>query len=620
MEITLAPNPLYDKEQSLHLNKITTLIGENGSGKSSVLQSIFNQKLSGKDHVNNKIVCFSSGQNEKFSNEFLRYLRQTKSEENNLQLSCFYFDKSWARLLIFLASTLKVTGKVRNFLVNSNYSIEGLNNSTILKIAFRVDLQYVKQVQEALNREARGDIDTVRQTAFHRTLESFIENCIQQQYDFEEPIKKNVIDIIQDDLHSVSFDTERVEDGEEGPSRFDPEIGFFIRACHNSNFLDREASSLIFKDNLELGDLSDGEFQMLFLYSIVDLFDSDNTIFIFDEADSHLHFKNVEKFWDVLDKIKGRTISTSHLLDSIYCVGVENIRILNKGKIHLPSDSHELISRLSQLSNIKKSEFKALTYYEKIVLIDDINDWFIFKELYKQSKRAIGFPDEYFDCFFEQIAVVKVNSGWNTHNCKFAESKLGWVQNFTKFCEGLDIKTKAIFLVCDRDNLPIDGIGTEESPLIVQGMKFNYGNAIKVHVLSWLRREIKHYLLSRTALGDCVAVLNNHKLPEAAHLRQGCNSDYLLEEQDDGYKVLLETKEVKKGKELISKELPMYNSYLASLPSDFVKGILSPFIEETEQAPYGLNREMLAKYISGIPPSEISEDITNMYNFIIGKL
>ena len=617
MELTLAGNYLYDQSQVLTLGKITTLIGENGSGKSSVLQSIFNQKASGSEYNNNKFVCFSSGQNENFSNDFLPYLNRTKSDENNLQLSCFYFDKSWARLLIFLATTLKKSGKVRSFLVDSGYAKEedGVDTSTTLKISFRLDNQYVKKVQDALHREARGDINTLRQTAFHRTLESFIDGCIRDDYDFDETIKKALFEISQSNLLNVSFDTERVEDGE-SQTGFDPEIGFFIRASQDSsNFLDRETSSLIFANNLELGKLSDGEYQILFLYALIDLFDDEDTVFILDEADSHLHFKNVERFWNVLSNIKGKSLSTTHLLDSIYCVGVDNIRILNKGKIHLPSESNELIGRLAQLSNIKKSEFKALTYYKKIVLIDDLNDWFIFKELYKQSKIDCGLNSEEIDRFFDEVAVVKVNSGWNTHNCKFAESKIGWVQNFTHFCEGLDIKTEQIYLICDRDNLPLDGIGMEESPLKVQGIKINSGKKMKTSILAWRRREIKHYLLSSSALGGCVAVINNKSLPEASHLRRAESADYLLESIENHYQYqpIIKIDEDKKSGEYI------YNSFLASLSSDFVKNILSPFIEESDKEPYGFNRTLLLDYISKIHPKEISEDITNMYNFIIGQ-
>ncbi len=239
-------------------------------------------------------------------------------------------------------------------------------------------------------------------------------------------------------------------------------------------------------------------------------------------------------------------------------------------------------------------------------------------------QKNTGFPDEYYDekydPEFDQIAVRKVNSSWDTHNSKFAESKLAWVQEFITFCDGLDIKTKEIFLICDRDNLPIDGIGTDESPLLVQGIKVSNSNSIKVHVLSWRRREIKHYLLSYSALGDCIAALNNPKLPEAAHLRQNFNGDYLLENKKGVYQPILEQKEIKKGKNKQLINVYPYNNYLASLSSEFVKNILSPFLEETEEAPYGFNREMFFEYISNIEPDEISEDINYMYNFIIGKL
>ena len=124
MELNLTPNVLFDQPQTISLSKVTTLIGENGSGKSSVLQSIFNQKLSNENYIEQKIVCFSSGQNEKFSNEFSRHLIQTRADENNLQFSCFYFDKSWSKLLIFLATVLKRRGKVRKFLVDSGYADE----------------------------------------------------------------------------------------------------------------------------------------------------------------------------------------------------------------------------------------------------------------------------------------------------------------------------------------------------------------------------------------------------------------------------------------------------------------------------------------------------------------
>ncbi len=60
MELTLQPNKLHQAEQVVSVNNnILTLIGENGCGKSAILESVFEQYLENND-VN--LICFSSGQ------------------------------------------------------------------------------------------------------------------------------------------------------------------------------------------------------------------------------------------------------------------------------------------------------------------------------------------------------------------------------------------------------------------------------------------------------------------------------------------------------------------------------------------------------------------------------
>ncbi|NMV42278.1 AAA family ATPase, partial [Vibrio parahaemolyticus] len=97
------------------------------------------------------------------------------------------------------------------------------------------------------------------------------------------------------DLLSVKFarinpdeDLDEVDFGD------DPSISFLTQAV-NGNFINKRSFKLKLLGNIELDDLSDGEYQLLFLYALIDLFDAPNTLFLFDEADSHLHYKNVEK-------------------------------------------------------------------------------------------------------------------------------------------------------------------------------------------------------------------------------------------------------------------------------------------------------------------------------------
>lgn len=66
MELILAPNPLYGQLQSLYINKVATLIGENGSGKSSILHSIFKKQIE-EPSGTLQLICATSGQNENFS-------------------------------------------------------------------------------------------------------------------------------------------------------------------------------------------------------------------------------------------------------------------------------------------------------------------------------------------------------------------------------------------------------------------------------------------------------------------------------------------------------------------------------------------------------------------------
>jgi hypothetical protein len=65
-----------------------------------------------------------------------------------------------------------------------------------------------------------------------------------------------------------------------------------------SSNIDIESCGLYLQQNveeLEFEQLSDGEYQLLSIYALIDLFDSENTIFLFDEIDSHLHFNNINK-------------------------------------------------------------------------------------------------------------------------------------------------------------------------------------------------------------------------------------------------------------------------------------------------------------------------------------
>tara|TARA_R110002050_G_scaffold90270_3_gene190008 strand:+ start:5654 stop:7465 length:1812 start_codon:yes stop_codon:yes gene_type:complete len=603
MELILAPNPLHNQPQTLNINKVATLIGENGSGKSSILQSVFEQRLNNRAYQHLNVVCFSSGQNENYSEKFSTYLKRERQAGRGLGLECMYFDKPWSKLLIFLATATKRSGKVRSFLRERGYVIEsepaGDDQTTFLKCAFKIDRNYINRVQDALRREENGEVDTLRSTPYFRTLDSFISQLLIEDFDFSEPLKKRNIEIKADALINVSFDSTPIfgfgEDdsgfGQGGFARdsFKPEVSFFTQAADNDYFIDKSKCKLFFNNGLELDHLSDGEYQLLFLYALIDLLDATNTLFLFDEADSHLHYKNVEKLWSLLHSIQGNAITTTHLLDSISAKEnrIEHLKVVEHGRINEDNKIKQLISRLSVLSRAKSVEFEVCGKLPSIAILDNENDWAIFVKLAERKGHDVA--------RIASISPLKQSSSYNSDEDTLGDVKVSWVKALGS--SESQIFTRKIFLICDRDeanpNWKPNGVQLAGKTYgeLIRSIKWAEGYRVDTFLLAWKRREVKHYLLSFTALShhNKINTINNDLLAAGFHLRPNDSGD---------------------------------NDGIRKLSSDIAKAASHSLINNLTGAEHekGLCMEQLQAYINLIPPDEISEDITNMYNFIIGKL
>lgn len=597
MELTLASNPLHDQPQTLCIDKVATLIGENGSGKSSILQSVFEQRLNKQAHQHLNVVCFSSGQNENYSEKFSTYLKRERQAGRGLGLECLYFDKPWSKLLIFLATATKRSGKVRSFLRERGYVTEsapaGDDQSTVLKCAFKIDKNYVARVQDALKREETGETDTLRATAYFRTLDSFVSTLISPEFEFEQPLRKRTVEIPANRLIDVSFDypmqmQDGADDAEDGnpaaqtqSNSFAPELSFFTQAADNDYFFDKSGYKLFFNNGLELDQLSDGEYQLLFLYALIDLFDGPNTLFLFDEADSHLHYKNVEKLWTLMHGIQGHAITTTHLLDSISAKEnrIEHLKVVENGRINERNKIKQLINRLSVLSRAKSVEFEICGKLPNIALLDDYNDWLIFTKLVIRKGLDVT--------LLTDIHALKKTSSCASDTERLGQAKVDWVRGLGT--SESQISTAKIFLICDKDeatpNWHQNGVEVVGKPYkdLIKTIRWPNGVNAKTYLLAWKRREIKNYLLSHTALTHygVLAEVNDANIAAVDYLQQNNAGD---------------------------------NDSIRRLNA---KSIVDPLINTHST---GLDIAKLQAYIDLIPPNEISEDITNMYNFITGKL
>ena len=588
MKLTLAPNPLHDQSQTLYIDKVATLIGENGSGKSTILHSIFSERLNSSGVSKLRTVCFSSGQNESFSKNFNEHVRRIRRRGKSMALSSFYYDKTWSKLLVFLATTLIRDGKTRAFLLEKGYAEESqdINKDDIsskLSFSFRIDKRYAQRVQAALKKEEVGEKGTLRQTPFYRSLESFVEGLIDRNYLFEDKLPTREVELSSYELLSIKFARiDPDEDIDEVDFGDDPSISFLTQAV-NGNFINKRSFKLMLLGNIELDDLSDGEYQLLFLYALIDLFDGPQTLFLFDEADSHLHYKNVEKLWSLLHSIQGKAITTTHLLDSISAKenSIEHLKVVEHGRINEDNKIKQLINRLSVLSRAKSVEFEVCGKLRNIALLDDYNDWIIFTKLASRAGLDVN--------RLATVHAMKKSSSYATVNETFGKSKIDWLHGLSKIESPL--VTTQIFLICDRDEAALDwntanGVQVNGKVYreLLNAVQWPGGARVLPYLLAWKRREIKNYLLSYSALQHyrVLGQVNNAELLRApCYLQQGNPGD---------------------------------NDDIRRLNA---KSVIDPLINTDG---VGLDTERLQAYIDLIPKEEISEDITNMYNFIIGKL
>ncbi|HKO78242.1 MAG TPA: AAA family ATPase [Flavobacterium sp.] len=612
MEIKIPANKIYNQPQTLTLDSsVMTFVGENGCGKSAILESIFKKYLTNIQEDTN-LFAFSSGNNESFSSIFQNNLKNIEklvvddlsydeeeetSQRINNTINTIYFDRSWVRFLIFFATALKKhvkpenvdennkSGKVIDYLLSKglvDVNQQGVDTTTYIEFQFRIRTNYNNKIVNASKKEATNpEHKSIRRTFLHQYLVKLTDHLFGDGYiDIEEEYSRIVKTwrwfFAKDVAPVLGNDTNKV-------------FTFLAWASNYDNFIFRENCELKFKGNIELNQLSDGEHQLLAIYAMMDLFDSDKSLFLLDEVDSHLYYRNIQKLWDVFSAISGKVITTTHSADSIILNEFSNIKLVEKGKIENDTVANKILDRLESLSSGGNYKLSVAGKVKYLALVEDFFDWFIFLEL---CKRKI--PD--FDLNIQQqIHYIKCSSGFHNNGQVFGGQKLDWVKSFNN--HNSNSSTKSIFLLCDRDNLPIEDV--QNSGWVINAPNANRTNKIQLngagnnrnaYLMSWKRREIENYLLSFTMLSENgkLEEINNHLAP-INKLTEGNSCD-----NNDVRNLDVKTK----------------------LQSLYLKDDLQ-FVPTDES---GVDYNKLSAIIAQIPANEISVDIENVYKFIIGKI
>ena len=287
-----------------------------------------------------------------------------------------------------------------------------------------------------------------------------------------------------------------------------------------------------------------------------------------------MYFENIEKLWKVLKTANGKIITTTHISDSILQNEIDSIKLIENGKVESDLTIRELSKRLSSIVGKQTYEYNIASRIKKIVLIDDLIDWLIFKKLSYKKLGAIV------DDTFNSIIAIKRSSSFKTTDETFGKGKLRFVEDFKTNAPNNSI-TEDFFLICDKDDLPLNQVTADLTVKIHKEFKdlekFKVStNFVNTHLLSWRRREIENYLLCPTMLTFYNKIQELEiSLP---HLNLAFNNNFDA-----------------------SSDIREFDS----------KTIVHPLYKEG-----GFDEEKLERMINQIPASEISEDIELMYNYL----
>ncbi len=502
------------KDQSLLLRPgLTVFVGGNGSGKSSLLESLFLQSI--EDSIEQTAVCFTSGPNENFSSIFDKYRAKNKWNPEalkTLSLNKYLFDISWAPFLVLLAAFSSEKEKpslVYEFLETNNYFLKDLE----LKVSVKKDL--------LIKVENDAELTT---SSFVRILEKLIRaDLIEYKGSFSRKIRisevsskvlKSPNKILSDELFTGLLDLTDIlinklplNVNDQGPSRrllIKKLITAISLGSLNESVYSLENSKLFVEKNgsqFSNREFSDGEYQLLMTYAIMDLFDDPESLLLLDEMDSHVHQKMIPVLWKRASEAKGVFLSTTHNPTSLKYCNSTRILALKFGQII--SAGEEYASELSNIFDNNETVSKVLALGFKdvpnLLIIDGYKDWAIFVIL---AKRKLG--KNFDQRLIEKITLHKVNSD-QIKDLSLDNKKYQFIQEIIRCFDSEltndEIKNKTlknVIVIFDRDTRDLKDKYKDKNLSIIKEEHldtYNKGLGFKTFGVSLHRREIENYLL-----------------------------------------------------------------------------------------------------------------------------
>jgi len=144
-------------------------------------------------------------------------------------------------------------------------------------------------------------------------------------------------------------------------------------------------------NGLDVKSLSEGEKKLLLIKSIMDVLGNENSLFLFDEPDSHLHISRKKEVKKYLDKPNHFSVLTTHSPALLHSIKDENVRILNNGADGLeviPAEKVKAIEKLSEGAFTLMDATLAFATTKDILLVEGTNDYKYFSKAIDVLKRT----------------------------------------------------------------------------------------------------------------------------------------------------------------------------------------------------------------------------------------
>lgn len=501
------------KEQQIDLERgVNLLIGPNGSGKSSFLEYMFNY-----DSENN-CIAYSSGINESFSSIYEIHLNKLaklasrsfysyqRGEEESDEPIKFFFTKDWAPFLILVSAYIGREGS----LIHKWLDFFGLKISSF-DFSIQTSSYYRNKIKASTQNIEKGLLDYGPESSrVHKLLSTFVMDDEQLSslpkirlfHGNDNAPLYTQNSRIEDSLYNYLFDTglfSRIDDMGAKSSVAIKRLFQTLQVISNGKrpIVSLKTSTINFVNSTSslicLSQLSDGEFQLLLISALIDLFDSENSFFILDEVDAHIHPKLIKDVWSSFDNLAGVAVTSTHNMMTISIADFNRIIFLESGQVvNASTKKNKLVETLCG-AFFAEPVWKSLLYtIQTIYIIDGECDWEIFKKLCQKQ----GFDLDVLEV--NSLVVTRSSTTQSANRNDLIKAKEMWVEDFLRSTSKAEVdqgklKLKNFVLICDSDTYVVNETQNQ--------LDFRTRNqdGYKITSIIWNRRTIENYLISPAA-------------------------------------------------------------------------------------------------------------------------